>query len=591
MKKITFLIYHQEYAQVLEDIRTLGILHVIEKGSGELEDESLRELIDKEKRTKNAIRLLTSALGDERKPSNEPFNIDDHLKNLDELIARRDKINLSKQSIQKEIEHTAPWGNFKRDSIELLEQAGYKVEFFTCNLRSFSDEWVERYNAQIINNIGSVVYFITICKEGVDIDAERIKISSKSLESLKASLGKCNSDLKEIHDRMERLASEELDSFENASENLLREIEFSKVILNTEKHVDDKLMMLEGWIPSQRESEVTNYFNDHALYFEYSEPLSDEQPPVLMNNNAFARLFEPITRVFSLPNYHELDLTPYLAPFFMLFFGFCTGDAGYGLLIFLIGTIGKIKKKEFKDYFSLAQFLGMGAILFGVLSGTFFGIEVAKLEALKSVRDYFLTMDNLMALSITLGAIQVLFGMGINAANTTRKKGFKYALSKIAWIVILLSLIPLAGAPQFGIQLPEVVNYIAMVTLVLGAIVALFYNSPDKNILMNFGGGLWETYGMATGIMGDLLSYIRLFALGLTGGILGNVFNQLAFAMSPDVPVVGIIVTIFILLLGHTIAFALTILGAMIHPIRLTFVEFYKNAGFEGGGKEYQPLK
>jgi len=591
MKKITFLIYHQEYAQVLEDIRSLGLLHVIEKGSGELEDESLRELIDKEKRTKNAIRLLTAAHGDDRTPSKEPFNIDEQLKRLDDIIAKRDKVTLSKQSIQKEIEHTSPWGNFKRDSIEQLAKAGYKVEFFTCNLRSFSDEWVEKYNAQIINNIGSVVYFITISKEGADIDAERMKISSKSLETLKSSIKKCDADLQEVHDQMQRMASEELDSLEKASEDLLREIQFSKVILNTEKHVDNKLMMLEGWIPSEREAEVTNYFNNHALYFEYAEPLKDEEPPVLMNNNAFARLFEPITRVFSLPNYHELDLTPYLAPFFMLFFGFCTGDAGYGLLIFLIGTIGKIKKKEFKDYFSLAQFLGLGAILFGVLSGTFFGIEVSKLEALTSVRKYFLTMDNLMALSITLGAIQVLFGMAIHAANTTRKQGFKYALSKIAWIVILLSLIPLAGAPQFGIELPAVVNYIAMVTLGLGALVALFYNSPDKNILMNFGGGLWETYGMATGIMGDLLSYIRLFALGLTGGILGNVFNQLAFAMSPDVPVVGIIVTIFILLLGHTIAFALTILGAMIHPIRLTFVEFYKNAGFEGGGKEYQPLK
>ncbi|MGL5894630.1 MAG: hypothetical protein ACRCZM_08460, partial [Bacteroidales bacterium] len=191
MKKITFLIYHQEYAQVLEDIRSLGLLHVIEKGSGELEDESLRELIDKEKRTKNAIRLLTAAHGDDRTPSKKPFNIDEQLKRLDDIIAKRDKVTLSKQSIQKEIEHTSPWGNFKRDSIEQLAKAGYKVEFFTCNLRSFSDEWVEKFNAQIINNIGSVVYFITISKEGADIDAERMKISSKSLETLKSSIKKC----------------------------------------------------------------------------------------------------------------------------------------------------------------------------------------------------------------------------------------------------------------------------------------------------------------------------------------------------------------------------------------------------------------
>lgn len=594
MKKISFLIYHQEYTEVLEAIRSLGLLHVIEKGDCEVEDEALRELIDKEKRIRNAVRILTSVHGaNEGHPMDEAHSseVDHLLTKLDELIAKRDKMTLRKQSLHKEVEHLQPWGSFDPAAIERLAEAGYQINFFTAPLRAFDEAWVEQHNAQIINNVGSVVYFITVTSHDVEIDAERVRHTNKSLGELQQALSHCDEEFEKVHNELQKLARKGLHAFEAASLETLRQIQFSKVVLNTEKKADGMLMMLEGWVPAEKEADLIQYFKNHALYFELADATMEDQPPVVMRNNAFARLFEPITRVFSLPNYHELDLTPYLAPFFMLFFGFCTGDAGYGLLIFTIGTIGKMKKKALSDYFSLAQFLGLGAILFGVLSGTFFGIEVAQIEAMASVRNYFLSQDNLMGLSIALGGVQVLFGMSLNAANIIRKKGFKYAVSKIGWIAVLLSLLPLAGAPQFGIELPEVVNYIAMAALGMGGAAALFYNSPDKNIFINFGAGLWETYGMASGIIGDLLSYIRLFALGLTGGILGNVFNSLAFDMSPDVPVVGIIITLFILLLGHTIAFALTILGAMIHPIRLTFVEFYKNAGFEGGGKEYEPLK
>ncbi|MGL4332954.1 MAG: V-type ATPase 116kDa subunit family protein, partial [Bacteroidales bacterium] len=175
--------------------------------------------------------------------------------------------------------------------------------------------------------------------------------------------------------------------------------------------------------------------------------------------------------------------------------------------------------------------------------------------------------------------------------NQAKQKGFKYAISRIGWIMILLSLLVVVGLPELKIDVPSVARIIAYGTLSVGAVAAFLYNSPGKNIFYNFGGGLWDSYNMATGILGDLLSYIRLFALGLTGGILGNVFNQLSVDMSPDIPVIGFIITILILLVGHTIAFGLTILGAFIHPLRLTFVEFYKNAGFEGGGKAYKPFK
>ena len=131
------------------------------------------------------------------------------------------------------------------------------------------------------------------------------------------------------------------------------------------------------------------------------------------------------------------------------------------------------------------------------------------------------------------------------------------------------------------------------ICVILGVAAAMIflYNSPGKNIFLNIGLGLWDSYNMATGLLGDVLSYVRLFALGLSGGILAGVFNSLAVGMSPDNVIAGPIVMVLIFVIGHAINIFMNVLGAMVHPMRLTFVEFFKNSGYEGGGKEYKPFK
>ena len=130
-----------------------------------------------------------------------------------------------------------------------------------------------------------------------------------------------------------------------------------------------------------------------------------------------------------------------------------------------------------------------------------------------------------------------------------------------------------------------------VIALLAIACVGLFLlNSPGQNIFLNIGLGLWDTYNMATGLLGDVLSYVRLFALGLSGGILANVFNSMAVGMKPDNPVAGFIVMVLIFVIGHALNIFMNILGAIVHPMRLTFVEFFKNAGYTGGGTEYRPF-
>ena len=226
----------------------------------------------------------------------------------------------------------------------------------------------------------------------------------------------------------------------------------------------------------------------------------------------------------------------------------------------------------------------------GLLTGGFFGfsiydINIPFIQALKE--RVLLNNDKLFNLSLLLGGIQILFGMLVKVANRTKQHGFMYSLSTIGWFVLILSV---AVAGLFPQVLP-MFGTLQFVFVIPALILIVFFNSPGKNLIINALTSLWDAYNMATGLLGDMLSYIRLFALGLSGGILASVFNSLAEGMSPDVTILKQIVFIVIFLFGHTINIFMNVLGSLIHPIRLTFVEFYKNAEFEGGGKKYTPFK
>ena len=352
-------------------------------------------------------------------------------------------------------------------------------------------------------------------------------------------------------------------------------------------------MFLEGWVPTENTQALEEALSKSGYYFQRLEIEEDDKVPIKLRNNSFSRLYEPITKMFSLPNYGELDPTPLFAPFFMLFFGLCFGDGGYGLLVVLACTLLKSKvNPDFRPYLSLFQYLGLAAVLVGLCSGSVFGIALAEVPAMAKVKDYFVTSDNLMTFSIVIGLVQIIFGKCVAAYKTKLQKGTKYCIAPFAWVFVIVSLAVALGLPMLDLKLPTAVVNASFGIAGLGLVVAFLYNSPGKNIFLNFGTGLWNTYNMASGLLGDTLSYIRLFAIGLTGSILGGVFNTLAITMTEGMNVVlRVICMLLILLLGHAINIALCTISSLVHPLRLIFVEYYKNAEFEGGGKAYDPFR
>lgn len=594
MKKLTFLIYYKEYERFLERLRELGVVHIFTKSQGVAENQELQNRIRLAGRYAAAIKFFQGLNVVADKHEGEAKSGEKALELLTELQNKQQQLAHKRQALEKEIASLEPWGDFEAENIERLRKAGYVVNFYICSEKQFNDEWISDYNATVINKIGSKVYFVTITsdKETPELEVEYAKLPEKSLSGLKAAVESLISDINNIESNINELAKKSISDLEVAQKKIYSEIEFSKVVLTGDSLADNKLVLLEGWVPEVKSEDVKSFMDNQGAYYEISAPTPEDNVPILFKNDKFSRLFEPIIRLYMLPKYNELDLTPFFAPFFMLFFGLCLGDTGYGAFMVLAVTVYRLMAKNIssgmKPILTLVQILGASTMVCGLLTGTCFGFNLydIQLPFLQKMKET-IALDNqqMFNMSLILGGIQIIFGMMLKAVNQTIQLGFKYAVGTIGWIfVILSSAIAFAGAMEMG-------GTVHMVFVVAGLLMAYLYNSPGKNVFVNIGLGLWDSYNMATGLLGDILSYVRLFALGLSGGILASVFNSLASGMSPDNVIAGPIVMVLIFVIGHSINIFMNVLGAMVHPMRLTFVEFFKNSGYEGGGKEYSPFK
>ena len=615
MKKLTFLVTEKEYESFIASLRELGVVHVQQLQKGATSQE-LQDGMALEQRYKSALQALEiyaktykeMAVPQSVQESSSPIELLQHVEDL-----RAEELNLlhNIDALQKNISILEPWGNFDPASVKHLSDASaQQIHFYRCSSKFFKREWVDKYFATPINEMDKRVYFITFSEETPDIQAEQIFLPEGTLSGYKAECKVEEEKLNAVRAELLYINANARKVLESGLIKVQNEISLSKVHLSDERVAGDVLRLMIGWVRADKTEALVEYLEKDKIYYEMEDPAYEDDVPVQITNGGYTSLFEPILRMYSLPNYHDIDPSLFFAPFFMLFFGLCLGDGGYGLLVFLGGAYLAWKGSEdVKSYGRLGIWLGLMTMICGLLMGTVFGIDLTKQDwaFLAPIKPYFIN-DNgigpifgyspMMVFSVIIGLVQVLLGMVLKACKAWKNYGFGYAIGTFSWVLALLSAIALFGLPACGIDLSQVVKYVLMGVIGISVIGIFLYNNPSayKNPvtgpLLNIGGGVWATYNMATGLLGDLLSYIRLFALGLTGGVLGGVFNMLAYDLTASMPwFVRWIPMVLILLAGHGITFALSMISAFVHPMRLTFVEFFKNANFEGGGKEYTPFQ
>ncbi|HPE76897.1 MAG TPA: V-type ATPase 116kDa subunit family protein [Draconibacterium sp.] len=640
MLKYTFVAWHPEYDKFLSDIRNIGVLDIVEKISDpgsyskekldyfknvkqifdflekqkisalaeikETEDDLKRRNVDIEHKNL-ALKKWPEIYVEDIEPFNKKLTIirfqyyrdkfgnKDYKKPklsgkeiLEKVLKYRDQKDALIQHdliLNKALKAAQPWGEFSTETIQKLKENNVDIRLFTTSEKKFDKKWLELYNIEIINTISPYIYFALVTTPGeiIEIDAEEISIPEETISEVEQKKLERFEEITRIEQELNYIAINYPGELQDYIYQLEEEIDLSKVLTNTEKAVDDQVRIIEAYVPKNETEELNEYLKNNSVVYFTEKPKPEDKVPIKQKNNRFAKLYEPIGKLFSLPAYEELDLTPFFAPFFMMFFGFCLGDVGYGLVILLGTTIYKFKAPDdIKPVLSLAQFLGIGTIIFGTLTGTFFGISLLQVEFLGNIRNIMLDSQKTFYLALAIGLFQILFGLIIKAVNSVRMFGWQYAVSSIGWFILILAILDIAilklGAP-FS-------KYIAY----FGVALIVFWSDPKAGILGRIGKGIWDLYGI-TGIFGDVLSYIRLFALGISSAILGFVINTIAMQILGSYPIIGPIFFVVFLIIGHTANLMISSLGSFVHPMRLTFVEFYKNAGFIGGGKEYKPFR
>ncbi|MCD5397439.1 hypothetical protein LR003_00700, partial [candidate division NPL-UPA2 bacterium] len=393
--------------------------------------------------------------------------------------------------------------------------------------------------------------------------------------------------------------------------------------LQERKHIEnffagtEQTFLLSGWLRKRDLPSLEKVLRQKFPQVELAriEPEEGESPPVDLENSRLVRPFEVVTNLYGLPHHRELDPTPLMAPFFVLFFAISLTDAGYGIVLSLLACLG-LKKLNLgeggRKLFRLLFLGGMMTIVTGLITGGIFGIDFTEVspawEWLKELRARLMLFDPLedflvfMLITLGLGFTQIIFGILVKIYQNIREDNWEGALGeRLPWLLLLpgLLLLGLVKSPEIitlGLvevsPFPEFWGGIAKVMIFLGAgTIFLSSGRGIKNIFARIGQGFFGLY-QVIGYFGDILSYIRLFALGLATLALAMAINTIAATVA-DIPFLrplAFLIVPLILIFGHLSNLLINVLSGFIHSTRLQFVEFFTKF-FEGGGKAFKPFR
>ena len=606
MNKLSFLIYHKEYETFLEKLRELGVVH-IEKRQGAEMDANLQAFMQKRTAYQSLLKSMTLAAASfEGTPSAalSQLTIEQVVDGYESQQEQIQALNMQLPVLDKEIDAMEVWGEFDWKLVDQLKANGWQMQFYCCPEKSFDETWTEEYNANIINRKGGQCYFVTVNQIPVELEAEVVRLPKQRLSELVREQEELKATIKKANDELDQFCVDNASVVENALESLESDINLMEVEqLGGERMAEGAIVMMEGWVPVENDAEIRKMLDESGVYYEIRSAEKEDNAPIKLKNGKLSRAFEMLTKMYGMPDYGEFDPTPLLAPFYALFFGMCVGDAGYGLLLVLLGFYLKKKlSKSMAGMMNLLITLGVATTIVGAIFNTFFGVTLTDLDLPAWMNSLIISgkwdgtaYDKTMVIALLVGMFHICFALTVKAIGSTVRYGFKNSLSDWGWWLLVGGSVVVATLNYLGVIDMEMSK---MAFIGIGGVSAIgiyLLNNIRRNIFVNVGAGLWDTYNMATGLMGDLLSYLRLYALGLAGGMLGGVFNTLGMQLRDTMGdflfgIPGWICFGLIFVAGHSLNIALSCLSGYVHSIRLTFVEYFKNSGYDGKGTAYKPF-
>lgn len=595
MTRYDFVLLKGEENDFLLKLQELGLVDV-NRSSRPVDQESAAMLARAEE-LKKALKYL------EELPEHEavPFDAEDPVAETFALAGRMSEIDAEISVTEKEIRDVAVWGDFDSGRIGELESLGLRLRFYDVERKGFDRAFPDNVAVQVVHEDSKRIRFVTVSDDPEyslpypeirrpSSDAGKLKIR---LEGLRSERGTVLGKLSALKARISGIRKEYAGCVEGLDRYLARE--------KSGDGVEGHVVLVEGFAPSVNEEELCRSFDEMGVLYLREDAREEDNPPIKLRNNRFSKLFESITGMYGMPDYGEFDPTPILSVFFMLFFAMCMGDAGYGIVLFLFGIALNRKWVDFEMFRGLGtliSILGAATFFVGMVLGTAFGVNLYEAAWVPDTLKSFMISDSIkimgysaqMVLAIGIGIFHICLAMIVKTALNTYRKGFRASLGTWGWTLLIVGGVLTAGAGMLMNLDAETVRW-AVIGIALVSCLGIFvFNTPGRNPLINIGAGLWDAYQMATGLLGDLLSYIRLYALGLAGGLLGASFNKLGQMVLGDNPTWQWVPFALIIVAGHVLNVLMSSLGAFVHPLRLSFVEYFKNSGYNGEGRCYNPL-
>ena len=608
MTKYSFILMTEEKEGFLEQLQELGVVDI--SRSVKPVDQDSSEMLAKASRARNVLEFLESVdyskEADAEAIAKATVTVEgDPVDFVEQSRLRLSELNSELAAVQKQMKIRRPWGEYDKKALDSLADLGYEIRYYCMEAKRLDSSWQELYPLQVVENDGKKVWFVTVAPKdcGYSFPVQEMQApegtyaaAAEQEEALKAEIAGCKAGLLNAKDYIPAIK-------EACNKDL---VELDRYLADSASvgAAENLITVFTGFAPVENDTELTAAFDKMGVFYIKEEASLEDNPPIKLKNNWFTRQFESFTGMYGMPVYNEFDPTSIVAPFYLLFFAMCLGDAGYGIVLLLFGLLlnkGWVKIGMFDGLGNIISILGAGTIVVGTVLGTFFGMSLYEaawvpqwLKNCMIVGDVeipgFGNFNIQMLLALAIGVFHICLAMTVKAIGYTKRFGFKETISTWGWLLLIVGGIITAILGVGKLISPAAIKWAVIVIGTVSALAIYIFNTPGRNPLINIGAGLWDTYNMATGILGDVLSYIRLFALGLAGGMLGQAFNNLGQMVLGD-SFITWIPFVLILLFGHVLNILMSSLGAFVHPLRLTFVEYFKNAGYEGKGAAYNPLK
>ena len=580
MTRYSFILLSGEQDAFLDKLQEIGLVDITR--SVKPVDDSTRELLERA----GKLHTLADAIMKADVPSEavkQPCSVAD----AETVLLNFVDAKLAVDEAREDYNARLPWGDF---DAEKLFGTGIPVHFHVLSPKAFKPEWAESHALVEVARDKSSVRFVVMGDDTLPGEVPALPASySEAAEREAAARAKwlaVGGRILGLRDRILELQAQEKECM------TLLDVRLASAAAVPE--AENTIVTLTGFAPTSEDKRVQEALAPLDVFWFASKAVVQENPPIRFKNNKFVRMFETLTDMYGRPSYDGFDPTPFISVFFLLFFAFCMGDAGYGLVLMLVGLL---LKKKLKDLAPLVVTLGAATVVIGFLFHTFFSIDISQWAVFEPIKGVFLPAqiagnDATMVLSLVVGILHISLAMVVKTIHETKTKGFFASLGTWGWTLLIVGGITVAAFALAGVLDATLTKWIVIALGVVSALGIFVFNDPKRNKFANVGMGLWDTYNMITGLVGDVLSYIRLYALGLAGSMLGMAFNDMGVMILGDSPNIAKWLGFLLLVIfGHTLNIAMCALGAFVHPLRLNFLEFFKNAGYEATGRSYNPLK